>query len=101
VLFWEFELTGDELVGGPGTKVFEVLAGLGYSKFVFYSNTGDYITSVNPTDKEIIEDLSIYLGLRQNRMTVAPNCADVCAIHECDSDIFEQLRSEERRAAFS
>ncbi len=101
VLFWEFELTGDEVVGGPGAKVFEILAGLGYTKFIFYSNTGDYIAAVNPTDKEIIEDLSFYLGHRNNRMTVAPNCADVCAIHECDLDIFEQLKLEERRAASS
>jgi FkbM family methyltransferase len=101
VLLWEFELTGDEQVGGPGMKVFDILAGLGYRRFVFYSNTGDYIASVNYADKDVLDDLTIYLGLRKNRPNVAPNYADVCAIHESDLDIFEQLRLEGRRAAVS
>jgi len=94
-LFWECELTGDAVVGGPGRRLFDLLSDAGYWYFAFYSNTGDYITTATADNPSLIDDLCWYLGLRLNRMQSPPAYADVCAIQKSDIEIFELLRKGE------
>lgn len=94
VLFWEFELTSDRLQGGPGRAIFDLLKGAGYRDLAFYSNTGDYMASASIADTQLLEDLSWYLGERQNRDYTPPAYADICAFPEEDHDLFEQIRAD-------
>jgi FkbM family methyltransferase len=91
VLFWELELTSDARNQGPGELVFDILEKAGYDRFMFYSNTGDYILTATAADRSILEDLSWYVGRREDRERVPPAFADVCAIAKHDADIYEEV----------
>jgi hypothetical protein len=96
VLFWEFELTGDAENSGPGSSIFALLAEIGYDRFTFYSNTGDYVLTLRSYQTQELQDISWYFGQRPNRSQVPPHFADVCAFPAKDADIQESVYHQER-----
>jgi len=96
VLFWEFELTGDAQNSGPGSRIFGMLAEVGYERFALYSNTGDYVLTLRSCQIQELQDVSWYFGQRPNRSHVPPHFADVCAFPAKDADIQESVRHRER-----
>jgi FkbM family methyltransferase len=98
VLFWEFELCGDKENGGPGLRIFELLAGAGYERFMFYTDTGDYVATAHAGQDELLQDLAWYFGERENRSHLAPHFADVCAIPSQDLDLHQAIVAAIRRA---
>ena len=96
VLFWEFELTGDAENSGPGSRIFAMLAEIGYERSTFYSNTGDYVLTLRSCQTQELQDICWYFGQRPNRGKVPPHFADVCAFPAKDADIQEWVRHRER-----
>jgi len=96
VLFWEFELSGDEANRGPGERVFDILGEAGYDRFMFWTNIGDYVLTAKIEDRDVLNDLSFYLGRRENRDHVPPHYADVCAFSKRDADLCEAILRLER-----
>jgi hypothetical protein len=92
VLFWEFELSGDAENSGPGSRIFTMLAQIGYERFTFYSNTGDYVLTLRSCQTQELQDVSWYFGQRPNRDQVPPHFTDVCAFPAKDADIQESVR---------
>jgi FkbM family methyltransferase len=97
VLFWELDLTADAANSGPGSHIFELLASVGYERFTFYSNFGDYVLTLRAAQTEELQDLSWYFGQRPNRNYVPPYFADVCAFSARDADVHQSVREKERR----
>jgi len=96
IMYWELDLTSDQEHAGPGTKVFESLSKIGYDQVMFYSNTGDYILTTSTRNHDLLEDLSWYTSMREDRLRVPPAYADVCAFPSIDADLAEALQAEER-----
>jgi FkbM family methyltransferase len=85
--YWQRELRDTE-----GYKVFQSLRDIGYSNVIFYEESGEYLLSAELENAPLIEDVHNFyssLGLRQRRY------CDICAFHDEDKDIFEQIRADE------
>ena len=91
VVFFEYapSFRPDTPDAGPATL--RQLAALGYRRFLYYDNFGNFLVSVAADDVEQCLDLHAYLAGNQRHGTVV-HYFDICAFHERDLDLARQVR---------
>jgi len=91
-LFWECQPVSDRDCGGPGYGLFDLLLSCGYGYFLFYANTGEYLTSCDKSSLSVAEDLFHFFA---NRNGHPPQYMDICALAKADQDVFLAIRNGE------
>jgi len=90
VLFFEYDPDAYAPFERDWTDTFETLEASGYQRLMLYENTGDFITTIEISDKDTLEDFHhFYLGRASSRY------CDICAFHRGDSDLAESFRKSE------
>ena len=79
-------------VGTDPLRVLDILAAAGYRDVLVYENTGEYMLSLDTTNRSAFEDLHAYFSAR-----ASARYADLCAFHRDDADVSEAFRRSERR----
>jgi len=96
VLFFEYDPDAYAPFERHWTDTFHTLEASGYQRLMLYENTGDYITTIDITARDVMEDFHhFYLGRASARY------CDICAFHRSDSDLAESFRKSELKFFFS
>lgn len=96
VVFFEYYLDAADEAAGEALAAIESLASIGYRRHLVYDNFGNFLISIEATER--FAELNAYLASNR-RYGRAVYYFDVCSFHDIDSDLFEQLRSHEIRLA--
>ena len=90
VLFFEYDPALYAPFERHWTETFRTLEASGYKRLAIYENTGDFLTTIDISAKDILEDLHhFYLRSAGGRYS------DICAFHQNDSDIADSFRKSE------
>ena len=90
VLFFEYDPDLYAPFERHWTETFQTLEASGYKRLAIYENNGDFLTTIDISAKDIIEDLHhFYLGRAGSRY------CDICAFHQRDSDVADSFRKSE------
>lgn len=87
VIFFEYDPYFLDLNKDNGLSVFQTLFGLGYNKTIIYTNTGEFLLSLNLGNKQLLEELHLYFSGRKSDMYM-----DICVFHSEDNDLAERIR---------
>jgi FkbM family methyltransferase len=90
VLFFEYDPDAYAPFERHWTDTFQALEASGYQRLMLYENTGDFITTIDISAKDALEDFHhFYLGRASLRY------CDICAFHRGDSDLADSFRKSE------
>ena len=90
VLFFEYDPDAYAPFERHWTETFRTLEESGYKRLAIYENNGDFLTTIDVSAEEILEDLHhFYLGRASSRY------CDICAFHKGDSDLADSFRKSE------
>ncbi len=90
VIFLEYDPHLFNQHGDSGFDLFEKLQDIGYAYAVVYENTGEYLASVDLSNKRLLADIHhLYSGRNGVRYS------DIGMFHKQDADIFHAVRQRE------
>jgi len=78
--------------GEDAVRALDLLASVGYRTVLVYENTGEYVLTLDATNRAAFEDLDAFYSDRASE-----RYADLCAFHVDDADVAAALRESERR----
>ncbi len=99
VIFFEYDITFSQSGILEAKEAIELLIRVGYKRFIFYDNFGNYCMSFSDSQLEILEDLNRFLF--SNRFlsgTPSIYYYDVCAFSQEDEELFTAVRVLESEA---
>lgn len=76
-------------------RVFDLLAGAGYTRALAYLNQGDFLASADLGERRLLEDLHAFVTGHVDYGEPPPRYLDVCAFHADDADVWEEARRRE------
>jgi FkbM family methyltransferase len=88
VLFFEYHPPLCATVGYDPYPIFELLRGIGYTTLIVYKNTGQYLVSLELSQRSELEEI-------QSHFAGIGGFCDVVAFHSEDADIAESIRNSE------
>jgi FkbM family methyltransferase len=75
-----------------GLETLEALIRVGYSDFIYYDNFGHFLLHSNASNIRILGDLDSYLASNR-KYGVAVYYFDICALHQEDADLVDEIKS--------
>jgi FkbM family methyltransferase len=98
IVFFEYapSFRPDTPDAGPATL--RLLADLGYSRFLYFDNFGNFLVSIAADNLDQSDDLHSYLLANEMNGQVV-HYFDICAFHEEDQGIADAVRRNERASA--
>jgi FkbM family methyltransferase len=95
ILFFEYAPTFRPDTPDAGPETLRLLASLGYTRFLFYDNYGNFLLSVTSENIDQCDDLHAYL---LGNATYGPvvHYFDICAFHAEDLALAEAVRQHAR-----
>jgi FkbM family methyltransferase len=75
-----------------GLETIEALIRAGYSDFIYYDNFGHFLLHSDTSNFRIFADLDNYLASHR-KYGAAVYYFDICALHQEDSDLVDEIRS--------
>jgi FkbM family methyltransferase len=96
VIFFEYDPHLRPDAPGDGLEAIEALIGAGYSDFIYYDNSGNFLLHCDGSHRNIFSDLDKYLASNR-RHGVAVFYFDICALHKEDSDLLAEIKTATQR----
>lgn len=93
ILFFEFDRTLLARLGENETDIFSWLQSTGYSKILFYDNTGRFILAAELESRQMIHELYLYTSGKKSAFPYY----DVCIFHTDDAELANRCISEEEK----
>jgi len=93
-VFFEYQPSLRPYEPQAGVEAIETLQQLGYTAFLYYDNFGNFLIRLRDTDRDKVVDLNSYLEANHRFGTVV-HYFDICAFHEEDVDLAEEIRKRE------
>jgi FkbM family methyltransferase len=91
IIFFEYDPLFLKEQGDDGVSIFINLRESGYLQALMYDEWGKFMFSIDLSNRILIEDIHTYLMTRDKG-----RYADVCAFHEEDNDLFDEIRRKEK-----
>jgi FkbM family methyltransferase len=90
VVFFEYDPFFLAQQGDDGLGIFSLLLEHGYSGLIIYDNFGDLLLCLPQLEIARMEEVNLYFSNRGSYQY-----CDICAFHQEDQDLFEQIRRSE------
>lgn len=92
VLFFEYNRENMKAINEDGISTIFSLATKGYKKILFFDHKGNFVTSTDIQNSEVVNHLHDYISSSRNLM----GYYDICIFHESDEDLANRFIAIEK-----